>query len=202
MLISRRRQRGMSLIELMIGLALAALLLTLGLPSFTTAIRNREIRTAADAIQNGLQLARVEAVRRNRTVKFTLQSATGAWLVGCDPEDTTVVDGETVCPATLQTHTVQSTHASIGAVQTVQATGSPAGSPVFTDTLRFTALGRVNPDTLPAGNLATFQVTNPMGGTCAADGGEMRCLSVVVTSAGQVRMCDPAVTASTDPRKC
>lgn len=202
MLISRRRQRGMSLIELMIGLALAALLLTLGLPSFTTAIRNREIRTAADAIQNGLQLARVEAVRRNRTVKFTLQSATGAWLVGCDPEDTTVVDGETVCPATLQTHTVQSTRASIAAVQTVQATGSPAGSPVFTDTLRFTALGRVSADTLPAGNLATFQVTNPMGGTCAADGGEMRCLSVVVTSAGQVRMCDPAVTASTDPRKC
>lgn len=202
MLISRRRQRGMSLIELMIGLALAALLLTLGLPSFTTAIRNREIRTAADAIQNGLQLARVEAVRRNRTVKFTLQSATGAWLVGCDPEDTTVVDGETVCPATLQTHTVQSTPASIAAVQTVQATGSPAGSPVFTDTLRFTALGRLTADTLPAGNLATFQVTNPMGGTCAADGGEMRCLSVVVTSAGQVRMCDPAVTASTDPRKC
>ena len=57
-------------------------------------------------------------------------------------------------------------------------------------------------DMLPPGNLATFQVTNPMGGTCAADGGEMRCLSVVVTSAGQVRMCDPAVTASTDPRKC
>ena len=202
MLISRRRQRGMSLIELMIGLALAALLLTLGLPSFTTAIRNREIRSAADAVQNGLQLARVEAVRRNRTVKFTLQAATGAWLVGCDPEDANVVDGETVCPATVQTQPVQSTHASVAAVQTVQATGSPAASPVFTDTLRFTPLGRVNPDTLPPGNLAIFQVTNPTGGSCSADGGEMRCLSVVVTSAGQVRMCDPAVADSADPRKC
>jgi hypothetical protein len=30
----------------------------------------------------------------------------------------------------------------------------------------------------------------------------MRCLRVVVSSSGSVRMCDPAVTDATDPRAC
>jgi hypothetical protein len=31
--------------------------------------------------------------------------------------------------------------------------------------------------------------------------GEMRCLAILVTTAGQIRMCDPAVAAP-DPRAC
>jgi type IV fimbrial biogenesis protein FimT len=81
-------------------------------------------------------------------------------------------------------------------------TGSAAPSPTFTDNLSFTPLGRTTPATLPAGNVAVFDVSSASG-TCAAAGGDMRCLRVVVTAAGQIRMCDPAVPAtSTDPRKC
>ena len=36
---------------------------------------------------------------------------------------------------------------------------------------------------------------------CVVDNGEMRCLNIVVTSGGQIRMCDPAV-ASGDSRAC
>jgi type IV fimbrial biogenesis protein FimT len=193
----------MTIIELLIGLVLVALLLALGVPSFATAMQNRQIRSAADALNNGLQLARTEALRRNRAVKFELVGTSG-WNVGCDPADATIVNDEEVCPALLQTRDAADTtpNASVATTQVVAATGSAAASPVFAGTLRFTSLGRVAPATLPAGNNAVFDITNPNGGVCAAGGGDMRCLSVVVTPGGQIRTCDPAVSDAGDPRKC
>lgn len=191
----------MTLIELLIGLALVAMLILMAVPSFTTAAHNRTIRSAAEAIQNGMTLARSEALRRNRTVRFQTVGA-GGWTVGCDPVDATVVNGEENCPAVLQTRNAAdgSANATVANVQ-LQADGTAAGAPIFTGSLRFTALGRVTTDTLPGGHRAVFRITNPNGGACQAAGGEMRCLDVVVTSAGQVRMCDPAAAAG-DPRAC
>lgn len=67
-----RRQRGVSLIEIMIGLVIAAILFTIGAPSFSELILNIQIRTAAESILNGIQLTRAEAVRRNQNVQFSL----------------------------------------------------------------------------------------------------------------------------------
>lgn len=198
---TRRRQGGMTLIELMVALALMAMLILMAVPSFTVAMQNRQIRTAADTIQNGLTFARTEALRRNRTIKFELVGGSG-WQVGCDPADPTVVDGEENCPAILQTRNAAegSANANVANAQ-LDSAGTVVVAPVFTGALRFTPLGRITPDTLPGGHRAAFRVTNPMGGTCQADGGEMRCLTVAVTSTGQVRMCDPAAAAG-DPRAC
>ena len=66
------RPQGFTLIELMVALAIAALLLMLGVPSFTTFLRNSEIRSTTESIVNGLRAARTEATRRNERVKFTL----------------------------------------------------------------------------------------------------------------------------------
>ena len=52
------------------------------------------------------------------------------------------------------------------------------------------------------GAAATFAVANPAGGLCAAAGGPMRCLNIVVSVGGQTRMCDPAVTTAGDTRRC
>lgn len=203
MLNSGRVQAGMGLIEVMVAITIAALLLALGVPSFTSAMQNRQIRTAADAIQNGLQLARTEALRRNRVVLFQLGAET-TWTVGCATPDTTVEAGEQVCPETIQKRegAEGSQRASVQAVQLVATTGTPASTPVFTGNLGFTPLGRLTDGTLPGGNVAEYQVSNPGAGTCVADGGEMRCLSVRVTTTGQIRMCDPAVTTAGDPRAC
>jgi type IV fimbrial biogenesis protein FimT len=203
---SPARQGGMSIIEVMIAITLAAILIALGAPSFITGMQNRQIRTAADAIQNGLQVARTEALRRNRNVKFQMQMATApySWTVGCDPADNTLDgDGNALCPATIQTWQAAegAAKAAVAPSQIVAATGVAASTPVFTGDLKFTPLGRTTTDTLPAGNLAEYQVTNPTAGTCASASGEMRCLSIRVTPAGQVRMCDPAV-ATGDPRAC
>jgi type IV fimbrial biogenesis protein FimT len=93
------------------------------------------------------------------------------------------------------------------AVTEVEAgTTTEVGTPVFTDRLAFNGLGGVTSATLAAGSEAAFNITNPAGGVCAAadEDGTMRCLRVLVTQGGQIRMCDPALTISKpgDPQAC
>ncbi len=64
--------RGFTILELMVAMVIAALLLTLGMPSFTTFLRNSEIRSTAESISNGLRAARAEATRLNKPISFTL----------------------------------------------------------------------------------------------------------------------------------
>ena len=69
---------GFNLVELMVALALLGFLLLLGLPAFTTMVSNTRIRTVADALQNGLRLARSEALRLNQATVFVLTDGTPA----------------------------------------------------------------------------------------------------------------------------
>ncbi len=62
------RQRGLTLIELVVTIALVALLVTISIQSFVTWIRNAQIRTVTESLQGGLRTAQAEAVRRNRQV--------------------------------------------------------------------------------------------------------------------------------------
>jgi type IV fimbrial biogenesis protein FimT len=94
-MIARTSLTGFTLIELMIALAIGAILLMLGLPSFNEFLRNSEIRSTTESLVNGLRVARTEAVRRNQLVTFTLVSGGPAWRV----------DEVSVCPATsIQTY--------------------------------------------------------------------------------------------------
>lgn len=189
--------RGATLIELAIGIVILGLLIALGLPSFTTWLQSGQIRTSAEAIQNGISLARAEAVNRNSTVRFqltttldntcTLSTSGTNWVISLD-------DPENNCDAAASNST------SPRIVQ-VRAGGEGTANAVVAanqNSIIFSGLGRVAPT--PAGDI-TINVTNPTGGTCAASGGKMRCLRVVVSPAGQVRMCDPKF-ASTDPQGC
>ena len=71
-MLKMHQHAGFTLIELVIVVAISGVLLALGLPSFNVWTQNAQIRTAASAVQNGLQLARGEAVRRNALVRFQL----------------------------------------------------------------------------------------------------------------------------------
>lgn len=54
----RNRAKGFTLVELIVAVALFALLLTFAYPSYTSYIQNAQIRTAAESMINVLQLAR------------------------------------------------------------------------------------------------------------------------------------------------
>lgn len=185
----KKPSRGVSLVELMIAMVIVGILLAAGIPAFSTWIQNTRIRTTAESIQNGLQLARAEAVRRNVLVQFSRGGGTSSdWTVGC----TTPVDlnGDGIedpgdCPAIIQARSASegSTNVNVSATQ---------------DVVVFNGLGRVTPSTTATNNI---NITYPSGGACAL-AGPMRCLRIVVSSGGQVRMCDPAVSSTTDPRVC
>jgi type IV fimbrial biogenesis protein FimT len=83
MLVYLRRQQGVTLIELMVTLVILVILATIGMPSFTSFLRNTELRSSSESVYQGLQLARAEAVRRNARVRFVIGAGTG-WTVATD----------------------------------------------------------------------------------------------------------------------
>jgi len=194
----KTRQRGVSIIELMVAVVIMGILFALGLPAFTTYLANAKLRTTAEGFLSGLQLARAEAVRRNSNIQFVLTDdlPTPAAVATINP----VANGRhwMIRSADLSTF--------IEAKSSAEGTGSDpnSASPVQIDsggvsTLTFTGLGGS-----ALGTTATFQFTNPTGGNCkgATPSGPMRCLNVVVSIGGQIRLCDPAVTAAGDTRGC
>jgi type IV fimbrial biogenesis protein FimT len=190
-MLSSRANRGFTLVELMVGIALLAILLAIGGPGFSSWLQNTQVRTMSEAIQNGIQLSRAEAVRRNAQVRFELMSSLDNtcapstsgrnWVVSMDGANascasTNMADAAApVAPRMIQTRPGGdgSRNAVVAASQT---------------NIIFNGLGRVTP--VPGADI-TIDVTNPSGGACADLGGPMRCLRIVVTAGGQVRMCDP-----------
>ena len=70
---------GFSLIELMTTIAVAAVLVVLAAPSFTTLINNNRLTAQANEMVASLQHARMEAVRRNRSVTVCRTNDGAKW---------------------------------------------------------------------------------------------------------------------------
>lgn len=69
MRVARGASRGFTLVELMVTVAVLAILIAIATPSFTSVINNNRLAGHANELVASLQLARMEAVRRNaRTV--------------------------------------------------------------------------------------------------------------------------------------
>lgn len=206
MLSALRNARGFTLVEFMVGLLVMGILTALAAPSFRAWVQNVQVRNAAESILNGLQLARSEAVHQNTMVRFNLNDASGLmdWEI-CAPGPAAAA--ATPCPANaniIQRGVSQEgmTNARIGVYRWLD--GQPqanftlaiaAGNELPTH-VTFNGLGRTvndGPD-----NTARIDVTN------AAEPNARRMVVVVDNPGGQVRMCDPALTASNpaDPQAC
>lgn len=77
-----RGQRGYTLIEMMVVVAIVGILLVAGIPTLTDMLANSRLRAVADQHASGLRQARLEAVRRNATVTFTPQGT--GWVIARD----------------------------------------------------------------------------------------------------------------------
>ncbi len=72
--------RGFTLIEAMLVIAVLAILLTAGLPSFASLIDRQRLRGAAADVHAALLLARAEAMRRGTAVSVAFAgTADGSW---------------------------------------------------------------------------------------------------------------------------
>ena len=194
-------QRGFTLVEMLVGISVLALLLALGAPSFATYMQNRQIRAMSDSILSGMQLARAEAVRRNSPVRFELTTTLDASCALSTSGGNWVVSMDGAAGSCNSTNMADA--ASPVAPRMIQSRPSSEGTPnaaVAADVsgLAFNGLGRVTTG-LPSGQTVfNVNVSNPTGGACKTSSGPMRCLRIVVTPMGQVRMCDPSTSGTTE----
>jgi type IV fimbrial biogenesis protein FimT len=65
---ARKKPRGFTLVELMITLTVLAILLSIAVPSFQNITNRNRVVAAANELVAAVQMARMEAVRRNRRV--------------------------------------------------------------------------------------------------------------------------------------
>ncbi len=187
------KQRGFTLIEVIIAVVIAAFLVAAALPSAATWIRNTRIRTAAEAISNGLQQARNEAVRRNQPVGFymvsdsdaismsdacALSSSSSGWVVAlASPEGKCATDRSTF----IALRAAGNTGVTVAAVD---------GTSTASSSIAFNGYGQVS-------GAASISCVRIGSGDASA-----RALNVAVGAGGPIRMCDPAVTDANDPRVC
>lgn len=195
-------QRGVGLIEAIVTLVVAGLLLAMAMPSFSVWLQNSRIRQTAESILAGLQFAKSEATTRNALVRFQLTSSVGddcaisgngsSWVVDVVDAADDSVEGR--CNATPS----DSEAPGILMVRSAAEGSGDTRVQATTAALVFNGLSRLSP--APNNNI-TINVGNADGQRCAANGGDLSCLRIVVTTAGQVRMCNPRFAAG-DPQAC
>ena len=177
----RPSTRGFTLIELMMAVAIIAIFMMLALPSFSTWMMNTQIRTTAESIMNGLQVARNESVRRNVPVQFVLDATGSSWTVSCVA---------VVAPTCPDTNPIQQRATGEGSSSSITVTANKGRTIVFNSfglMTSPTAVTEVDP--------VSFDVDGP-------NASESRELRVTIQTGGNVRLCDPQVSDTADPRAC
>lgn len=198
-------QRGVSLVEAMVVVVILAFVLAMAIPNFSAWLAGSRIRATAESLLAGLQYARSEATTRNTRVRFQLTTSVDAscdlssrgrsWVVDVvDAADDSVKNrcnatpSDTTAPSILQ---VRAATEAGGNVQ-VNATASE---------VVFNGLGRQAPtDAAGTAPTALTITLTPTSGQCAPTG-NVTCLQILVSPAGQVRMCNPNIAAG-DPQAC
>lgn len=99
-------QRGFTIIELMTAVALLAVMVTIGVPAFTSTINNNETAAKSNAFLSALKVARTEATKRRQNVIVCASNNqsdcasnnwSDGWIVFEDTDGDAVFDaGETI----------------------------------------------------------------------------------------------------------
>jgi type IV fimbrial biogenesis protein FimT len=188
------------LIELMFTLTLLAILLTLGLPSLAMWVKNSQVRTVTEALQNGLRTAQAEALRRNRTVVLSFTNGTPS------ANATAVAGGKNWSLQSLpQTGETTGEYIQGGQLTDIASSVAITAIPTSTSAVCFNSNGRLIANSgagcaLPTGGSSTYQFDIAQ----ATDDPSLRSLRVLLQVGGQMRTCDPKrpVLSAATPDGC
>lgn len=174
--LSKSGHRGFTLIELIVGIAILAILVSAAIPSFQSWMLSTQVRTAAESVQNGLQRTRSEAVGHNTNVAFTLTDPAGinsSWSI------------DITQPASGVAPNIDSRSSNEGSSK-VTIAALPAGA----TSIAFNGFGSVVPN---AANLTQIEFLA---------NGSNRKFQVEISVGGSVRMCDCNQPLNANPRAC
>lgn len=155
-----RRQAGLTLIEVMVGLGIAAALAVTAAPHFSEYTTNSKLRSSGNLLMSEALLAQSEAIKRNRTVRLGVTSSTVQVLDMTVPATPVVLRERSLAPGV--TAAVSTTTAGV-------------------TTLDFGSEGR------PVTFGTAVSIDLSMSGiTCSSD---LRCPGLRVDAGGAVRLC-------------
>lgn len=171
---TRHGQAGFTIVELMVTVAVIAVLVAIAAPPMRSFIENSRIRATSESLQSGLALARAESVRQNRSVEFAILA--GGW--------------EVRLPGSAVPLHAASGNEGFGGID---LTVTPGGA----DRITFNQFGRTVANANASATVTSLDIEalNP------PSSGIYRPLRVQIQATGAPRLCKPSAPA-TDSRAC
>lgn len=184
--LSRGRGRGFTLIELMVTVAIAAVLLMVAAPSFVTFKRSSELASSTNSLVGAISMARGEALKRGRGVVIIPKDGDwkAGWLVFVDN------NGDQLHDATEAV--IAREDVALPDYFTVTGTGTALGGDAF---IMFDASGYTKTSTATYQAASLTIARNDLSGSSLAE----QTRRIVIAKTGRVRACKPATdTTCTD----
>ncbi len=191
------------MVEVLVSVAIVAIVLAIGIPNFSLWMQNTQLRSTAESVLTGLQLARAEAVRQNIRTRFQFANPDGSSCgsMGCWTITTDSLTAQGTFPAANQVQSASATESGQNARLGVSAatvassscctTAIAAGTGMATNPLPgvvFNAFGQVVTDASVT-RITRIDTTN-------AATANARRMVIILNSSGMARMCDPSLPAA------
>ncbi len=139
------RSRGFSLVELMITIAVIAILTVIAVPSFRDAIHRNQVSSASNALLGSLAYARAEAINRGQLVSM----CPGSQAAGCTASATAYEPGWIVYTYPAGAASANKAYVAASSIL-LRATGAQAGVSIQslgTTVVTFGQQGQLKPST-------------------------------------------------------
>jgi len=173
---------GFSLIELMVTIAVLAVLLGIAIPSFQSMLEKHRLVGAAEQLYEDLQYARTEAIKKNRQV--TASFTTGSdWCYGLD-DDTT-----TVCNCTNQ-----AANCTVDGIQKIVRSTDFRGVSLTSTFMSNNLCIEPRRGTVGSGTINATTCSSTLGGRASFQNSATGTIDVIASSMGRIRICSDSAS--------